>query len=46
MKDKIRAERQREVEKARKDLLRRAEAQGVRPFMSLQEFAGRIGSGE
>jgi len=39
VKDKIRTERQREVEQARKELLRRAEAQGVKPFVSPAEFA-------
>lgn len=34
------AEREREAAEARADLLRRAEAQGVRPFTALEDFAG------
>ncbi len=34
------AEHERETAKARADLLRRAEAQGVKPFTSLEDFAG------
>lgn len=34
------AERERETAEARADLLRRAEAQGVKPFTSLEDFAG------
>ena len=33
-------EREREAAAARADLLRRAEAQGVKPFTSLEDFAG------
>ena len=40
MKDMIQTQHEREAEKAREDLLRRAEGQGVKPFMSLEEFAG------
>jgi hypothetical protein len=36
----IEADRDREAEKARTDLLRRAEEQGVKPFTSLKDFAG------
>lgn len=34
------AERERETAATRADLLRRAEAQGVKPFTSLEDFAG------
>jgi hypothetical protein len=34
------AERERETAAARADLLRRSEAQGVKPFTSLEDFAG------
>jgi hypothetical protein len=34
------ADRERETARARADLLRRAEAQGVKPFSSLEDFAG------
>lgn len=34
------ANREREVEKARADVRRRAEAQGVKPFISLDDFSG------
>ncbi len=34
------AERDRETAQARADLLRRAEAQGVKPFTALADFAG------
>jgi hypothetical protein len=33
-------EAEREAERARADLLRRAEAQGIKPFTSLEDFAG------
>lgn len=33
-------ERERETTEARADLLRRAEAQGITPFTSLDDFAG------
>ncbi len=33
-------ERNRETSEARAELLRRAEAQGVKPFTSLEDFAG------
>ena len=36
----IEADREHETAKARTDLLRRAEAQGVKPFTSLEDFAG------
>lgn len=36
----IDAERELEIAKARADVLRRAEVQGVKPFMSLEDFAG------
>ena len=36
----IDADREREIAEARADLLRRAEAQGVRPITSLEELAG------
>ena len=36
----IEAAREREAELARADLLRRAEAQGIKPFASLEDFAG------
>ena len=36
----IGAERDHEAAKARIELLRRAEEQGVKPFTSLQDFAG------
>lgn len=36
----IEADREREAERARADLLRRAEAQGIKPFASLEDFAG------
>ena len=36
----IEADREREAERARADLLRRAEAQGIKPFASLADFAG------
>jgi hypothetical protein len=34
------AEREHEAARARADLLRRAEAQGVKPFTLLEDFAG------
>ncbi len=34
------ADRERETARARADLLFRAEAQGVKPFTSLEDFAG------
>jgi hypothetical protein len=34
------AERERETAQARAELLRRAEAEGVKPFTSLEDFAG------
>jgi len=34
------ADREHETAKARADVLRRAEAQGVKPFTSLEDFAG------
>ncbi|MCA1628455.1 MAG: hypothetical protein LC742_10900, partial [Acidobacteria bacterium] len=34
------AERERETAQARAELLRRAGAQGVKPFTSLEDFAG------
>ena len=34
------AERERETAEARAELLRRAEAQGIKPFTSLEDFAG------
>ncbi len=36
----IEADRERAAERARADLLRRAEAQGIKPFASLEDFAG------
>jgi len=36
----IEADRKNEAARARADLLRRAEAQGVKPFTSLEDFAG------
>lgn len=36
----IEADRENEIARARADLLRRAEAQGVKPFTSLEDFAG------
>jgi hypothetical protein len=36
----LEADREREAERARADLLRRAEAQGIKPFASLEDFAG------
>ncbi len=36
----IEADRNHETARARADLLRRAEAQGVKPFTSLEDFAG------
>jgi hypothetical protein len=36
----IEADRELEAERARAYLLRRAEAQGVKPFASLEDFAG------
>lgn len=36
----IDAEREREIAKARAEVLRRAEAQGVKPFTTLEDFAG------
>jgi hypothetical protein len=36
----IDADRERETARARANLLRRAEAQGVKPFTSLEDFAG------
>ena len=33
-------EAEHEAERARADLLRRAEAQGIKPFTSLEDFAG------
>ena len=36
----IEPDRNHEAAKARADLLRRAEAQGVKPFTSLEDFAG------
>jgi hypothetical protein len=33
-------DREREIEMARADLLRRAEAQGVKPFTCLEDFVG------
>jgi hypothetical protein len=36
----IEANHERETAKARAELLRRAEAQGVKPFTSLEDFAG------
>ena len=36
----IEADREREAERARADLLRRAVAQGIKPFASLEDFAG------
>jgi hypothetical protein len=37
---KTRIEMEREAEAARADVLRRAEAQGVKPFTALEDFAG------
>jgi hypothetical protein len=34
------ADREHETARARADLLRRADAQGVKPFTSLKDFAG------
>jgi hypothetical protein len=36
----IEPDRDQDTAKARADLLRRAEAQGVKPFTSLEDFAG------
>lgn len=36
----IEADHEREAERARAELLRRAEAQGIKPFTSLDDFAG------
>lgn len=36
----VEADRAHETQQARADLLRRAEAQGVKPFTSLEDFAG------
>lgn len=36
----IEADHEREAERARAELLRRAEAQGIKPFASLDDFAG------
>ena len=36
----INSDREREAAEARAELLRRAEAQGVKPFTSLEEFMG------
>lgn len=36
----IEGDREREAERARAELLRRAEAQGIKPFASLEDFAG------
>ena len=36
----IEADREHETQQARAELLRRAEAQGVKPFTSLEDFAG------
>ena len=36
----IEGDRNHEAEQARAELLRRAEAQGVKPFTSLEDFAG------
>lgn len=36
----IEANHERETARARAELLRRAEAQGVKPFTSLEDFAG------
>jgi hypothetical protein len=36
----IEVDRNHETEQARAELLRRAEAQGVKPFTSLEDFAG------
>ena len=43
MNDLIWTQREREAEEARNDLLRRAELQGVKPYMSLEEFKGESG---
>lgn len=40
VKTRMDAEREREAEEARTELLRRAEMQGVKPFTSLEDFAG------
>ena len=40
IKTRTEAERERESEAARADVLRRAEAQGVKPFTVLEDFAG------
>jgi hypothetical protein len=39
-KSPIDADRERQIEKARAEVRRRAEAQGVKPFTSLEDFAG------
>lgn len=36
----IAADREREIAEARADVMRRAEAQGIEPVASLEEFAG------
>lgn len=36
----IDSDREREIMKARAELLRRAEQQGVKPFTSIEDFAG------
>lgn len=36
----IDADRESEIAKARADVMRRADAQGVKPFTALQDFAG------
>jgi hypothetical protein len=38
--ERVDVERERATAKARADLLRRVEAQGVKPFTSLEDFAG------
>lgn len=40
IKPPMEANHERETAKVRAELLRRAEAQGVRPFTSLEDFAG------
>ena len=40
LKQPLTPEREREAAEARDELMRRAEAQGVTPFTSLEEFAG------
>jgi hypothetical protein len=36
------ADREREIAKARADVMHRAEGQGVKPFTSLEDFAGDV----